>query len=75
MKYWNIIMGSRSILGPEVVGRKVPGETAQDALELWRLQHPQFWNSIDLKNRTINGETLRIVESHPNEPEHPIILL
>lgn len=76
MKYWDIHLETpHGFTAGSTVGYNIQGETAQDALELWRLQHPRYWNCIDLKNRTLDGQAITITESDPNAPTSRIILI
>ena len=47
--------------GQDFLG-SIEAETKEDAWELWRLQHPQYWKYIDLAKFTFEGKFVWIIE-------------
>ncbi len=42
---------------------RIEAESAQDALEAFRLQNPSLWAGMDLKTRTYCGKPIYITEA------------
>ena len=64
MKQYVIWLLKPELRTPMTHPTKVTAESSQDALELFRLQHPSLWTGMDLKNRTYCGEPIYIEEGN-----------